>query len=71
MMSSPLFEYDIISDFHYVRENDKISVFVISSGQVTITHQMLAPIIGVLCVIIVPGSDKRWWEALGKMFLAY
>ena len=42
-----------------------------SGGHVTIAHQMLALIIRVFRVIIVPWSDKSWWEILGKTFLAY
>ena len=42
-----------------------------SGGHLTITHQMLASIILVLYAIILPRSDKTWWEILGKMLLAY
>ena len=42
-----------------------------SGGHATITHQMLPSIIQVYCVIILPRSDKRWWEFKDKMFLAY
>ena len=40
-----------------------------SGGHVTITHQMLASIIQVFCVIILFRTDKRWLETLGKRLI--
>ena len=61
----------------YIDKNNLFTILTVSPGEaksgghVTITHRMLVSIILVFFFIILPRSDKRWLETLGKIFLAY